>query len=106
MPMKALLWHVRAVIDDQVPGKNQIAPTHGQDYIGLPRKALLYHQNVMRVRAWRGAWRRGVLYPALLSLTLLLTLLGGRPYAQAPPSGNEPMPAPAVSGPFETLPTA
>ena len=65
-----------------------MALKYGQDYIGLPSKALLYYQN------------------ALLSLTLLLTLMGGRPEAQAPPSGNEPALAPAVSGPLETLPTA
>jgi opacity protein-like surface antigen len=47
-----------------------------------------------------------MLYTVLLSLTIILTLLGGRPYAQAPPSGNEPAPAPAAAGPLETLPTA
>ncbi len=106
MPMRELLWHTRAVIDDHAPGKSQIALKYGQDYIGLPSKALLYYQNALRIRRWRGAWRRGVLYTALLSLTLILTLMGGRPYAQAPPSGNEPAPAPAVSGPLETLPAA
>ena len=106
MPMRELLWHTRAVIDDHAPGKSQIALKYGQDYIGLPSKALLYYQNALRIRRWRGAWRRGVLYTALLSLTLILTIMGGRPYAQAPPSGNEPAPAPAVSGPLETLPAA
>jgi opacity protein-like surface antigen len=106
MPMRELLWHARAVIDDHAPGKRQIALKYGQDYIGLPGKALPYYHNALRIRVWRGAWRRGVLYTALLSLTLILTLMGGRLYAQAPPSGNEPAPAPAVSGPLETLPTA
>jgi len=36
MPMRELLWHARAVIDDQAPGKSQIALKYGQDYIGLP----------------------------------------------------------------------
>lgn len=106
MPMRELLWHVRVVIDNHTLGKSQIALKYGQDYIGLPSKALLYYQNALRIRVWRGAWRRGVLYTAFLSLALILTLMGGRPYAQAPPSGNEPAPAPAVSGPLETLPTA
>ncbi len=106
MPMRELLWHARAVIDDHAPGKSQITLQYGQDYVGLSSKALLYYQNTWRTRVWRGAWRRGVLYTALLSLTLILTIMGGRPYAQAPPSGNEPAPAPAVSGPLETLPAA
>jgi opacity protein-like surface antigen len=106
MPMRELLWHARAVIDDHAPGKSQITLQYGQDYVGLPSKTLTYYQNTWRTRDWRGAWRRGVLYTALLSLTLILTIMGGRPYAQAPPSGNEPAPAPAVSGPLETLPAA
>ncbi|HSX78006.1 MAG TPA: hypothetical protein VLQ80_05465, partial [Candidatus Saccharimonadia bacterium] len=47
-----------------------------------------------------------MLSPALLSLTLFLTLMGGRPDAQEPPPGTEPALAPAVPGPLETVPTA
>src|SRR2546430_17376528 len=103
MPMRGLLWHARAVIDDHAPGKSQIALKYGQDYIGLPSKALLYYQNALRVRVWRGAWRRGVLYTALLSLSLIMTIRGGRPYAQPAPAGKYPAPALAASRPFRTL---
>src|SRR5919198_5660069 len=44
------------------------------------------------------------LYTALLSLTLLLTVMCGLPSAQTPPLGNEPALTPAVSGPLETVP--
>ena len=104
--MRELLWHARAVRDHHAPGKSQSALKYGQDHLCLPRKTLPYSQTVLRARAWRGDWLRGVVYTALLSLTLLLTILGGRPYAQAPPSGDEPAPAPAVPGPLETVPTA
>jgi opacity protein-like surface antigen len=116
MPMREWLWHGRAVSDDQVSGKYHITLQHGQVSLGLSRKTLPSSQNTCRVRAGRSTWPRGVLSPALLSFTLFLTIMAGRPNAQVPSPGPEPAltPAvpgpepvltPAVPGPLETVPT-
>src|SRR6266704_1857922 len=106
--MRELLGHVRAIRDDHASGKHHITLQYGQASLGLSRKALPSSQHKRRVKAGRVTWLRGVLSPALLSITLFLTMLGGRPYAQEPPTGTEPAPAPtpAVPGPLETVPTA
>src|SRR5215831_13375510 len=109
MTMRAWLGHARAMRDNYTPGKRHIALQYGQASLGLSRQALSSSQHTWRVRAGRGTWLRGVLYTALLSCTLFLTMLAGRPYAQEPPSGTEPELAPtvpAVLGPLETVPTA
>src|SRR6266702_5667370 len=104
--MRELLWHARAVRDDHASGKHHITLQYGQASLGLSRKALPFSQPTWRVRAGRGTWLRGVLSPALLAIILFLTMMAGLPYAQEPPSGTEPAPAPAVPGPLETVPTA
>src|SRR5436853_5535709 len=108
MSMRKLLWHARAVRDDHASGKHHIALQYGQASLGLSRKALPSSQPTWRVRAGKGTWLRGVLSPALLSFTLFLTMMAGNPYAQEPPPGTEPAPAPtpAVPGPLETVPPA
>jgi hypothetical protein len=80
--MRELLWHARAVRDDHASGKHHITLQYGQ--------ASLEH---------RSAGLRGVLYTTLLSCTLFLAMMGGRPYAQ------EPAPTPVVPGPLEPVPT-
>src|SRR5437899_1930940 len=106
--MRELLGHGRAMRDEHASGKHHRTLQYGQASLGLSRKALPSSQHTWRVRAGRGTRLRGVLSPALLSIALLLTMLGGRPYAQEPPPGTEPAPAPtpAVPGPLETVPTA
>src|SRR5262245_4263233 len=106
MPMREWLWHRRAVRDDHTSGKYHIILQYGQVSLGLSRKALPSSQTTCRVRAGRSTWPRGVLSPALLSFTLFLTIMAGRPNAQAPPPGPEPALAPAVPSPLETVPAA
>ena len=107
--MQAWLRHVRVMRGAHTPGKRHIALPHGQASLNLSRKALPLSQPTWRVGAERGTWLRGMLSPALLSFTLFLAMLAGRPYAQEPPSGTEPELAPTVPdvpGPLETVPTA
>ena len=104
--MREWLWHRRAVRDDHTSGKYHIILQYGQVSLGLSQKALPSSQTTCRVRAGRSTWPRGVLSPALLSFTLFLTIMAGRPNAQAPPLGPEPAPAPAVPSPLETVPAA
>jgi hypothetical protein len=94
------------VRDDHTSGKYHIILQYGQVSLGLSRKALPSSQTTCRVRAGRSTWLRGVLSPALLSFTLFLTIMAGRPNAQAPPPGPGPAPAPAVPSPLETVPAA
>jgi hypothetical protein len=112
MPMRELLGHARAVRDDHMSGKHHITLQYGPASLSLLRKALRSPQPPWRVRVWRSAGLPSVLYTALLSFTLIVTMMGGHLYAQepapdtAPASGIEPGPAPAVPGPLETFPTA
>src|ERR1043166_9659627 len=106
MSMREWLWHMRAMRKDHASGKHHITLQYGQASLDLSRKALPSSQHTHRVRAGGGTWPRGVLFPTLLSFTLFLTIMCGRPYAQEPPPDTEPAPAPAVPGPEETVPTA
>src|SRR5262249_53928852 len=54
-------------------------------------------------RSFEPALPCAALYTALLSLTLLLTVMYELPSAQTAPLGNEPTLTPAVSGPLETV---
>src|SRR5215510_7505638 len=56
-------------------------------------------------RSFEPALPCAALYTALLSLTLLLTVIYGLPSAQTAPLGDEPTLTPVVSGPLETPPS-
>ena len=71
----------------------------------LPEIVCPYHQAMPRAMSSRVCFLQRLLYTAVLSLTLILTIMAGCLYAQAPLSGSEPAPAPTAPGPLETLPS-
>jgi hypothetical protein len=84
MPMREWLWYAKVVRDDQASRKYHITLQNGHVSPGLSRKARPSFQNTRRAWVGRSTWPRGGLSPALLSFTLLLTIMAGRPNAQAP----------------------
>ena len=72
----------------------------------LPEIVCPYHPGMLRAMNSRVCFLQRTLYSAVLSLTLILTIMVGCLYAQeVPPPSSELAPAPTAPGPLETLPS-
>src|ERR1700757_1103029 len=105
MPLREWLCHATSVRGDPGQGKYQRWLTQDLNALSCSGEAVLCNHKALKQRAWSGTCLRGALYTALLSLSLLLTMMSGLPSAQTPSTGNEPAPTPAVLGPLETVPS-
>src|SRR5262245_60684687 len=63
------------------------------------------YQGTPKVMSSRVCLLQGPLYTAVISLLLILTIMVGCLYAQAPLSGSELAPAPTAPGPLDKLPS-
>ena len=78
---------------------------HDWNTMHLPGIVCPYHQGMLRAMSSRVCFLQRTLSTAVLSLTLILTIMVGCLYAQVPQSSSELAPAPTAPGPLETLPS-
>lgn len=105
MPVRAWLGHVTPVMESHEQRKCRIALAHSWVHGCLPEQEFPCDPGVWRERARDAVWSYRALCALCLSLTFLLTVVGGYAHAQIAQPSNEPVAAPAVPGFFEPIPT-